>query len=106
MPSAHSLRVARLYRRALKDLMDWTVYRDLFIHEAHKLRARFDAHKHVTNATLIEKLVSEGEKEYEEGKHPAPYKAPMNPGGSKYMRYPNNGKGHTPEVCAIPPWIQ
>jgi len=74
--------------------------------EGFKLRARFDVNKFVTSPALIEKLLAEGEAENKEYQHPAPYTPPTNFGGSKYMRYPNNGLGFSPEVCAIPPWIR
>jgi len=104
--TAHTLRVMRLYRSGLKNLQNWTVHRDLFISEGFKLRARFDVNKFVTSPALIEKLLAEGEAENKEYQHPAPYTPPTNFGGSKYMRYPNNGLGFSPEVCAIPPWIR
>lgn len=71
--SAHSLRVMRLYRSALKNLQNWTVHRDLFVSEGFKLRARFDANKNVKIPGVIEKLLKDGEAECIKFKHPAPY---------------------------------
>jgi len=86
--------------------MNWTVHRDLFIQESLLLRARFDSNKDLKNPTLIEKVVLDGEAELKEYTHPAPYRINTMPGGTKYQRYPNNGLGYPPEVCAIPPWFQ
>ena len=61
--SPHSIRVQRLYRKSLKNLLDWCVHRDLWIQEAFKLQARFQANKGVTDPRKIERLVSEGEAE-------------------------------------------
>ena len=40
--SAHALRVCRLYRSGLKNLMNWTVHRELWIEEGFKLRPLSD----------------------------------------------------------------
>ena len=37
--STHTIRVTRLYRAALKNLMYWTVHRDLFIEKSLEMRA-------------------------------------------------------------------
>lgn len=39
------IQVARLYRNGLKVLNSWAIDRDVFIDEATKLRARFDAER-------------------------------------------------------------
>ena len=71
--SAHALRVCRLYRSGLKNLMNWTVHRELWIEEGFKLRAQFDANKAVTNARVLEKLLTDGETKLAELTHPDPY---------------------------------
>ncbi|XP_058098749.1 uncharacterized protein LOC131243411 isoform X1 [Magnolia sinica] len=40
-------RVRILYRRALKDTLNWAVHRHLFYEDASNLRERFEANKHV-----------------------------------------------------------
>ena len=73
LTASHTLRVTRLYRRSLKNLMNWVVWRDLWIEKSLELRAEFDANKNVTDPRLIEKIVSEGEARLAELQHPDPY---------------------------------
>eukprot|EP00967_Tisochrysis_lutea_P135661 scaffold241070_cov45-Tisochrysis_lutea.AAC.1 len=75
-PSAHVLRVQRLYRASLKNMLHWAIHRQLWIKKANDLRAEFEAHRHVADARQIEKLVSAGEAKLAEYKHPDPYKSP------------------------------
>ena len=126
--SAHVVRVKRLYRQGLKCLQNWAVHRDLFISKGLEMRAEFEAHRHVSNPSMVEKLVSDGEAKLVTYAHPAPYtrapapahrtartrrtrcgnrraptpfclaSVPTMPGGTKYQRYPNNGLGWSPEV--------
>ena len=127
MSSAHVIRVKRLYRQGLKCLHNWTVHRDLYISKGFELRAEFDAQKLVTNPSVVEKLVSDGEAKLVTYAHPSPYtralapahrthaphplrespRAPLSPcpapvptmpGGTKYQRHPNNNLGWSPEV--------
>jgi NADH dehydrogenase (ubiquinone) 1 beta subcomplex subunit 9 len=79
--------VARLYRASLRTLLDWAVDRDIFNEEATKLRARFDASRGVS-AAAASRLLREGEDELFANMHPEPYKLPVMPGGSKFMRNP------------------
>ena len=43
MSSAHVLRVKKLYRHSLKNLLNWCVHRDLWIKKGFDLRAEFEA---------------------------------------------------------------
>jgi hypothetical protein len=71
--ASHTLRVTRLYRASLKNLMNWTVWRELWIEKGFELRAKFDANKHITDPRKIEKLLSAGEAELKALAHPDPY---------------------------------
>jgi len=73
-PSAHTLRVCGLYRRALKTTFNWVVDRETFIAEAIDLRKQFEANRHVRSAPLIEKICSDAEADLVKFKHPDPYK--------------------------------
>lgn len=101
--SAHSRRVTRLYRQALKTLFDYCEDRPLWISEGFALRKQFDQNKHLTDQRAIEKVVAAAEKKLAELKHPMPYILPTEPGGTMYQRYPNNGKGVQDDACRIPP---
>ena len=71
--SAHVVRVKRLYRQGLKCLQNWAVHRDLFIIKGLEMRAEFEAHRLVSNPSIVEKLVSDGEAKLVTYEHPAPY---------------------------------
>ena len=73
LTASHTQRVTRLYRKSLKNLMNWTVWRDMWIEKGFELRAEFDKNKNVTDPRLIEKLVSDGEAKLAELQHPDPY---------------------------------
>ncbi|MGI4421845.1 NADH dehydrogenase [ubiquinone] 1 beta subcomplex subunit 9, partial [Klebsiella pneumoniae] len=45
--AAQKERVRILYRRALKDTLNWAVHRHLFYQDASELREKFDANKNV-----------------------------------------------------------
>lgn len=68
----HAQKVTRLYRRALKHMLSWTVQREMWRKEACALRATFDGNKHVDIVQGM-KLLEEGETEFERHKHPDPY---------------------------------
>ena len=87
-------------------LLDWTVHRELWIEEGFKMRARFDANKDLKDPVQIQKVLAEGEAELWEFRHPDPYVLNHMPGGTKYQRYPRNGLGLPPEVCALPSYLK
>ncbi|KAK1261290.1 NADH dehydrogenase [ubiquinone] 1 beta subcomplex subunit 9 [Acorus gramineus] len=81
-------RVRILYRRALKDTLNWSVHRHMFYSEADKLRQRFEANKNVEDLDTIDRLIEEAEVTYNKYQHPDPYIVPWAPGGSKFTRNP------------------
>ncbi len=68
----HPQKVTRLYRKSLKNLLAWIIYREVWRKEALELRAIFDDNKHVNMGEAV-KLLEEGEALYERHKHPDPY---------------------------------
>ncbi|PSS19123.1 NADH dehydrogenase [ubiquinone] 1 beta subcomplex subunit like [Actinidia chinensis var. chinensis] len=66
-------RVRILYRRALKDTLNWAVHRHLFYQDASELREKFDANKNVEGIETIERLIADGEAAYNKWRHPDPY---------------------------------
>ncbi len=69
---SHAQKVTRLYRKHLKNMLSWTVERDVWRQDACELRGIFDEHKNTDMGTAV-KLLEEGEKLYHRHKHPAPY---------------------------------
>ncbi|XP_010929913.1 NADH dehydrogenase [ubiquinone] 1 beta subcomplex subunit 9 [Elaeis guineensis] len=86
--AAQKERVRILYRRALRDTLNWAVHRHLFYQDASDLREKFEANKHVEDLNTIDRLIDEGEATYEKWQHPDPYIVPWAPGGSKFTRNP------------------
>lgn len=78
---------ARLYRKSLKALASWSIDRGIYLDEATKLRARFDANRGC-NSAMASRLIKEGQSELHENTHPDPYCVPFMPGGSLFMRNP------------------
>ena len=83
----HKQRVLKLYRDSLKHLLSWTGCRAIWREQAVLLRERFDENKYLTDRTQIQKVLEEGEKLFQENRHPQPYIFPTAPNGSKWERY-------------------
>ncbi|XP_057456500.1 NADH dehydrogenase [ubiquinone] 1 beta subcomplex subunit 9 [Lotus japonicus] len=86
--AAQKERVRILYRRALKDTLNWAVHRHLFYDDAANLRDRFEQNKHVEDLDTIDRLIDDAEAHYNKFRHPDPYIVPWAPGGSKFCRNP------------------
>ena len=86
LTASHTQRVTRLYRRSLKNLMNWVVWRDLWIEKGFELRAEFDKNKNVSDPRIIEKLVSDGEAKLAELQHPDPYTSASPPCPTAILR--------------------
>ncbi|KAL5855976.1 hypothetical protein ACOSQ4_005778 [Xanthoceras sorbifolium] len=91
--AAQKERVRILYRRALKDTLNWAVHRHLFYRDADELREKFDANKHVADLDTIDRLIDNAEATYNKWRHPDPYIVPWAPGGSKFCRNPTPPDG-------------
>ncbi|KAK7283530.1 hypothetical protein RIF29_13103 [Crotalaria pallida] len=86
--AAQKERVRILYRRALKDTLNWAVHRHLFYDDASNLRDRFEQNKHVEDLDTIDRMIADAEASYNKWRHPDPYIVPWAPGGSKFTRNP------------------
>ncbi|KMZ62370.1 NADH dehydrogenase 1 beta subcomplex subunit 9 [Zostera marina] len=86
-------RVRILYRRALKDTLNWVVHRRFFYEAADDLRQKFEANKHLEDLDTIDRLIGEAEASYNKWRHPDPYIVPWAPGGSKFTRNPTPPSG-------------
>ena len=56
--------------------------------QKEKIRARFEANRHLTDPMQIETTLRSGEAEFQKWRHPDPYTTPYLFGGSRYMRNP------------------
>lgn len=68
----HAQKVTRLYRKSLKNMLSWTIMREVWREDACELREIFDMNKTVDMAEAT-RLLANGEKVYERHKHPDPY---------------------------------
>mmetsp|Transcript_5532 Transcript_5532/g.11438 ORF Transcript_5532/g.11438 Transcript_5532/m.11438 type:complete len:159 (-) Transcript_5532:45-521(-) len=83
----HNQKVARLYRDSLKLLSSWCIDRDIFNEEATAIRNLFDEERGCKPEKAI-RLLRQGEEKIWAYTHPDPYRNPIMPGGSKFMRNP------------------
>ncbi|GJN39343.1 hypothetical protein PR202_gb28454 [Eleusine coracana subsp. coracana] len=118
--AAQKERVRLLYRRALKDTLNWAVHRHLFyqdvsflpsppplpisssladlissssLEQASDLRDKFEANRSVEDPDVIDRLIVDAEARYSNFQHPDPYIVPWAPGGSKFTRNPPPPQG-------------
>lgn len=71
---AHKAYVKALYRRYLKNSLDWVIRRDVWRDRAIEIRAEFERHRNVRNPRELASLFQKAEKELESIAHPAPYR--------------------------------
>ncbi|MBN3321488.1 NDUB9 dehydrogenase, partial [Atractosteus spatula] len=83
----HQQKVLRLYKKSLRHLESWYIFRDIYRFHACLLRARFDQHKNEKDMVKATLLLKAGEEEFWEKQHPQPYIFPDSPGGTSYERY-------------------
>ncbi|KAJ3511568.1 hypothetical protein NLJ89_g4024 [Agrocybe chaxingu] len=84
--SAHRLYVKSLYRRCLKNALDWTVRRDIWRGQAMQIRAEFEANRNVSDPRALAEILQKAEANLADMKHPDPCIAPTAPGGTKWER--------------------
>lgn len=85
-PSQHTLLVKTLYRRILKEQLNWAVGRDLWLQKALYTRAMFDEAKDLTEPGAIQSRVNAAKAWLIANKHPDPYTIPTQMGGSSFQR--------------------
>lgn len=83
---ANSKRVASLFRQALRTAFDSSIKFDAYRAETIKIRAQFEANKHIDNPNELEAAIAKAKAKLAEWKHPDPYITPCRPGGTKWQR--------------------
>ncbi|KAL2925111.1 NADH dehydrogenase [ubiquinone] 1 beta subcomplex subunit 9 [Bienertia sinuspersici] len=91
--AAQKQKVRILYRRALRDTLNWAVHRHLFYQDADELRKKFDANKNLEDLDTIDRMIAAGEGEYNKWRHPDPYIVPWAPGAQSSAETQNHLKG-------------
>jgi len=82
----HLVRVKTVYRRMLKEHLNWCVDRRDFVASALRVRYSFDRNAGLTDLGAIEAALVEGEQWLKDFKHPDPYNSIHNQGGSSFQR--------------------
>lgn len=83
---ANSKRVASLFRQALRTAFDSSLKFDAYRRETIKIRAQFEANKHISDPNELEEVIAKTHSKLAEWKHPDPYIPPCRPGGTKFER--------------------
>ncbi|KAK0491416.1 hypothetical protein IW261DRAFT_1413724 [Armillaria novae-zelandiae] len=84
--SAHRLYVKSLYKRYLKNELDWTVTRSIWRAKALLIRAEFEKNRNVHDPRALAVILERAEAELAAKKHPDPYISPLFPNGTKWER--------------------
>lgn len=75
-----------MYRRALKQSLDWIVFRDIWRQKAIEIRVKFERNRDVRDPRAVAKLLHEAELLLAKTEHPDPYRPPLAADGSKWER--------------------
>ncbi|KDQ64420.1 hypothetical protein JAAARDRAFT_28050 [Jaapia argillacea MUCL 33604] len=84
--AAHRLYVKSLYKRYLKNSLDWTVRRDLWRGQAMMIRAEFESNRNVHDPRALALILQKAEEQLAAVQHPDPYIPAVFPGGTKWER--------------------
>ncbi|KAJ6539711.1 hypothetical protein B0H19DRAFT_1180249 [Mycena capillaripes] len=82
--SAHRQYVQSLYKRRLKNSLDWTIRRDVWRAKAMEIRAQFERNRDVKDPRQLAQILEQAEARLAAWKHPDPYTPPTAPGGTKW----------------------
>nr|CDI55574.1 conserved hypothetical protein [Melanopsichium pennsylvanicum 4] len=83
---AHKSYVKSLYRRYLKNSLDWCVRRDVWRDRAIEIRVEFERHRNVRNPRELANLFERAERELKRIQHPDPHRPAMFEDGTKWER--------------------
>jgi NADH dehydrogenase (ubiquinone) 1 beta subcomplex subunit 9 len=77
--AAHKAYVQSLYRRYLKNSLDWCIRRDIWRDRAIEIRAEFERNRHIANPRELGRVLQQAEAELKLHGHPDPYKREWEP---------------------------
>ncbi|KAF9232156.1 NDUFB9, NADH-ubiquinone oxidoreductase [Melanogaster broomeanus] len=84
--TAHRSYVKSLYRRMLKNELDWVVRRDIWRGRAMLIRAEFERNRDIRDPRAVAQVLEKFEARLAANLHPDPYIPPTMPGGTKWER--------------------
>ena len=70
----HKQYVQNLYRRFLRNSLDWHIRRDLWRADAQRIRAEFEHNRNVKNPRELATILQQAEQQLASRQHPDPYK--------------------------------
>lgn len=92
--AAHKSYVQSLYRRYLRNSLDWCIRRDLWRDEAIEIRAEFERARNIRNPRELARVLAQAEAELKSTKHPDPYKCECHQSTSGNLRI--HSRTHAP----------
>ncbi|KAI0092199.1 hypothetical protein BDY19DRAFT_990932 [Irpex rosettiformis] len=84
--AAHRSYIKSLYKRYLKNDLDWTIRRDLWRANSLAIRAEFERNRDVHDPRALAAILEKAEADLKERAHPDPYRPPTAPDGTKWER--------------------
>lgn len=85
--SGHTLRVKKLYRKALREHFNWYgLQYDNWVNKTEELREQFELYRNLTDAGEIETVIKEAEVYLFKTEDPSPYRPLMHPQGGLWGR--------------------
>ncbi|ETS61336.1 hypothetical protein PaG_04357 [Moesziomyces aphidis] len=83
---AHKAYVKSLYRRYLKNELDWCIRRDVWRDRAIEIRVAFERNRNIRNPRELANLFEKAERELKTRQHPDPHRPAMFEDGTKWER--------------------
>ena len=87
--SAHRAYVQSLYRRYLRNSLDWNIRRDAWRAEALSIRAAFEKNRNIRNPRELARVLQEAEEQLQKIAHPDPYRRKFLINGKPMQRQRN-----------------
>ncbi|PWN97466.1 hypothetical protein FA09DRAFT_288140, partial [Tilletiopsis washingtonensis] len=84
--AAHKSYVQSLYRRYLRNSLNWCIRRDIWRDRAIEIRAEFERQRNIRNPRELARVLAQAEAHLKANAHPDPYKSPMGEDGTKWSR--------------------
>lgn len=72
--AAHKAYVQSLYRRFLRNELDWCIRRDVWRDRAIEIRTQFERNRQIANPRELAKVLQAAEEALSQRRHPDPYK--------------------------------
>lgn len=78
--AAHKAYIQSLYRRYLRNSLNWCIRRDIWRDRAIEIRAEFERNRHIANPRELGRVLQQAEEQLSIHAHPDPYKSELHCG--------------------------